>query len=191
MKTLFILFGIILLPLYAASRCSFGCSCINDDSCDYYCRNFTCQESIPLWRNCSGYYVHPRECGIISYCDPQSGFTCQLQKNYGEQCTYSYSCLSDYCDSRTWTCEYKYDTSPWIVPIFLPSLVGLIIFVTFVLVIIRYRARRRALAYYQTPYVVMPSSTPCSYQNACLVGEGSPPPYPGPHAAPLTKTYQS
>ncbi|CAM4860975.1 unnamed protein product [Rotaria socialis] len=84
MKIFFILFIAIILPICAVSRCQFGCTCYDDSNCEYYCNQSICQQAIPLWRKCSGYYIHPRECGLVSYCDPNSGFTCQLQKNYGE-----------------------------------------------------------------------------------------------------------
>jgi hypothetical protein len=59
----------------------------------------------------------------------------------------------------------------------------------FVIIIVR-RQRRRALAYYRSPYVVLPSGNPYSYQNSYIVGETLPPPYPGAIPTSYPKPYQ-
>ncbi|CAF3356418.1 unnamed protein product [Rotaria socialis] len=191
MKIFFILFIAIILPICAVSRCQFGCTCYDDSNCEYYCNQSICQQAIPLWRKCSGYYIHPRECGLVSYCDPNSGFTCQLQKNYGELCTYSYSCLSEYCDYKTNTCQSKYKSSDWLVPIVLPSILVFVMLLITCITVMACRQRRRTLAYCQNPYIILPPDTPYPYQNACTVTEALPPPYPGRILTPAPKTYQS
>ncbi|CAF0826938.1 unnamed protein product [Rotaria sordida] len=190
MKVFFIFFAAIFLPI-CTSRCEYGCTCYNDDTCEYYCSNHICQNQIPLWKKCSGYYTHPRECGTVSYCDPYSNYTCQLQKNYGERCTLSYSCLSGYCNYRTNTCQSKDTPSDWLIPIVLPSVLVVSLIMIFFILIIARRQRRRRLAYYQSPYVVLPPDTCYSYQNSCMVTESSPPPYPGTISPQLPKTYQN
>ena len=178
MRKLFhILVVVVLLPI-CASRCAYDCPCYDDSDCSYYCRNSECQQSIPLWEKCSGYYIHPRECGLVSYCDPNSNYTCQLQKSNGDRCKYSYSCLSGYCDRTTDTCQFKYSSLDWSIRILLPSVLFFVILSVFLVAIIVCRRRRRTLAYYRSPYVVLPAGTPYSDGNSCIVTEASPPPYP-------------
>jgi len=189
-KMLFVFFAIVLMPIGSQALCPYGCSCNDDSDCEYYCDKRMCQLSIPLWSKCSSYYIHPRQCGSVSYCDPNSNYTCQLQKNYGESCTYSFSCLSENCDYRTNTCQLKSSATDWIYPIVLPSVFVSILFIlVFVTIIVR-RQRQRALGYYRSPYVVLPSGNPCSYQNSYIVGETSPPPYPGAIPTSYPKPYQ-
>ncbi len=188
MKTLIVLFTIATLIIYTAARCSYGCTCFNDDACTYYCDGSQCQSDIPLWSRCSGYRIHPRECGLVSYCEPSS-MTCQLQKNNNQWCLYDYSCLSDYCDPRTNTCRYKSSFNAWQYYILIPSLFVTIIFVLFLFIAVRRRQRRFAYVPYHNHCVIAPAGTPYSYQNPCVVGEMPPPPYPGPISTP--KQYPS
>ncbi|CAF1172091.1 unnamed protein product [Rotaria sp. Silwood1] len=190
MKVFFIFFATVFLPI-CTSRCSYGCTCYDDSVCEYYCDHNICQHEIPLWKKCSGYYIHPRECGSVSYCDSKSNNTCQLQKNYGERCEYSYSCLSGYCDHRTDTCQSEYSPSNWVFPIVLPTVIVFTLLMIFFILIVSRRQRRRTLACYQSPYIVLPPDACYSYQNSSIVTESSPPPYPGTISPPLPRTYQS
>ncbi|UJR19684.1 hypothetical protein I4U23_022818 [Adineta vaga] len=187
MKIFFIVFISVLLPMMTDARCSYGCYCIDDSSCDYYCESNMCQNETPLWQKCSGYYSHPRQCGIVSYCDPDSGYTCQLQKNYGESCTYDYSCLSGNCDYKTKTCQSK----PFnlLYPIIIPSIAVFFIIIIILISVTVCRQRMRASALYRAPYVILPSGAPYSYQSPYIVGEVPPPAYPS--ATPTPKPYQS
>ncbi|CAF3382638.1 unnamed protein product [Rotaria sp. Silwood2] len=191
MKIFFIFFAAVFLPI-CTSRCQFGCTCYDDSICEYYCYNYQCHQEIPLWQKCSGYYIHPRECGSVSYCDPNSNYTCQIQKSNGERCQYSYSCLSDYCDYNTKRCQFKNTATNWLLPVVMPSvIVFTLLMIFFILIVVRIQRRRAALAYYQCPYVVLPPNTSYSYQNSSVVTESSPPPYPGAISPPLPKTYQN
>ena len=192
MKMFFVFFAIVLLPINTRALCPYGCSCYDDSPCKYYCENYMCQQATPLWKKCSSYYIHPRQCGDVSYCDPNSNYTCQLQKNYGERCTYSFSCLSGNCDYRTNTCQLKYSPADWLYPAVLPSVIVFILFVLLVALIVARRRRLRALGYYRRPYVVLPSGgSPCSYQNSYMIGETPPPPYPGVRPTSFPKTYEN
>lgn len=92
--------------------CESECPCSNDDPCKYYCENRKCQPQIRYDERCSGYHIHPRECGYY-YCDPDSHNTCQSTKSSGVLCNTSWSCSSDYCDSTLKTCQHKpYPSSP-------------------------------------------------------------------------------
>ncbi|UJR34225.1 hypothetical protein I4U23_021630 [Adineta vaga] len=171
------------------ARCTYGCACSDDSSCEYYCDNGMCQNQVPLWQKCSSYYIHPRQCGSVSYCDPDSSFTCQLKKNYGERCTYSYTCLSDNCDYSSNTCQSKYTPVNLLYPVIIPcAFIFFVVIITIIIVATR-RQRMRAFAYNRSPYVVLPAGTPYSYQNSYFVGDVPPPAYPGAIATP--KPYQS
>lgn len=191
MKSLLIVFTIISLAVYTAALCPVGCTCSDDSSCQYYCNTGLCQSQIPPWGRCSGHYIHPRECGSVSYCDP-STLTCQLQIGNGQWCTYDFSCLSGYCDYSTRTCRNKYINADWQLFILVPILI-VVIFLTLlfvVIIIVRNRQRQRAFTHCPNQYVVLPPHAPCSYQNACMVGEMPPPHYPGPTFTPSQKPYQ-
>jgi hypothetical protein len=186
------LFACVLLPIYTSALSATGNTCYDDSACAYFCSSNECQDALPLWAKCSGNFIHPRECGSSRYCDTMSLYTCQWLKNTGDYCTYSYSCLSGYCDYRTSTCQAKNSNDfNWITPILVPSVIVFVIFITLVSVIIACRRRQRALACYQNPYVVLPSGNPhYSYQNSYCVGEAPPPPYPVAIHAPSPKPYQ-
>jgi hypothetical protein len=188
MKMLSVLLVAVLLPLVADARCTYGCYCVNDDACDYYCENNMCQSQTSLWAKCSSYYIHPRQCGTVSYCDPNSNNTCQLKKNYGQRCTYSYTCLSDYCNPRTSVCETSSLSLGWIIPAVFTSTFVFIVLLVVIIAVVNRQRRLRSLAFYQSPYLVLPSATPYSYQNSYIVGEAPPPAYPG--ALQTPKPYQ-
>ncbi|CAF0857868.1 unnamed protein product [Adineta ricciae] len=187
MKIFFAVFITILLPMMSDARCSYGCSCSDDSPCENYCENNICQNAIPLGQKCSSYYFHPRQCGIVSYCDPDSDYTCQLQKNYGASCTYDYSCLSGNCDYASKTCQSK--SFNFLYPIVIPAVAVFFIIIIIIISVSIRRQRMRALALYRAPYVVLPAGTPYSYQNPYMVAEVPPPAYPG--ATPAPKPYQS
>lgn len=187
MKTLLILFTVLALVISTAARCSYGCYCSSDDTCDYYCSLSMCQRQISLGSTCSGYYVHPRECGSIYYCDPYT-YTCQFQKNYGEYCTYSYTCLSGYCSPSSNTCEIRFSFS-WQLYILVPILAFVIFCVFIIVFIIVCTRQRRASVPYANRCVIVPAGTPYSYQNQSVVGEVPPPSYSASTYPQVGKTY--
>jgi len=189
MKRLFILLTVIWLATYAGALCPSGCACFDDSVCSYYCYNSQCQYYKLIGNLCSGYYVHPRECGSSAYCEP-STWTCQRQKSNGAYCTYDYSCLSGYCDYTRRACGYKY-TIQWQVTILVPVLIVFVVFTLIIVLVIARRRRQRAFMYYQNRSVVLPPATPYSYQNPCAVGEMPPPAYPGATYAPPPTSYQN
>jgi len=169
---------VVLLSSTYSSRCTYGCACSTDDICEYYCENGVCQNSRAPGYTCSGYFIHPRECGTNYYCNPNS-LTCQFKKSTGQWCTDDYWCSTGYCEQNTNTCSTPNSPFDWIGP---ALIVGITSFITltlvFVIILIR-RQRRRALQYCENPYVVLPPEMPYSYQHSCPVGEAPPPPYPG------------
>lgn len=191
MKIFFTLLIAVLLPIGTKSQCQYGCTCYDDSNCAYYCdlNQNTCQRALFPGSRCSGYYIHPRECGDGFYCDSNSGLTCQSQKRNGETCMYSYSCLSGNCDYKTNTCQSNHISPNWLIPILsLSILVFVILFIIFVAIAAR-RQRWQRLQYYRNPYVVLPSGSTYSYQNSCVVTETLPPPYPGTTSTPLPYAY--
>ncbi|CAF0766088.1 unnamed protein product [Adineta steineri] len=191
MKMFLVFLTIALLPVATYARCTYGCSCTNDSPCEYYCENYQCQLPTPLYQKCSPYYTHPRQCGTSRFCDFDSSYTCQPKKTNGERCTYDYACISGNCDSGSRTCQTNYSPINTMLPILLPTVVVFMLLFIVTLSIIARRRRMRALAYYRSPYIVLPSGTPYSYQNSYMVGETLPPPYPGVISTPYPKTYQS
>lgn len=182
-KLLFLLLTVVCLPTASASGCGYGCYCIDDGACAYYCQNNMCQNQLPYGSQCTGYYVHPHECGSLYYCDSTSyPYYCKSLKSEGDYCTTSYSCLSNYCDSSTSTCRYYSSYFIYTVPIAITCVVSTVIFVLVVVLIVRLRRQRRlALAAYRVPCTVVPTpvGVHSSYHNPCLLGEGPPPKYPG------------
>ena len=165
-KPLFITFVLLLLSMMSDARCISGCYCTDDSSCNYYCQNNVCQTSISIGERCSGYYVHPRECGSIAFCDPNSGWTCQYQKSFDTPCTYDYSCLSGNCDYKTKTCQLKSSPVNVLYPIVIPSVIVFFIVIIIIVSVSVRQQRMRALALYRNPRVVIPVGVSYSYQNA-------------------------
>jgi hypothetical protein len=189
-KILFFVFAVALLSSSTYSLCPSGCSCSDDSNCEYYCSGGLCQPQIYQGNPCSGYYIHPRECGSGSYCDPTYR-TCQWKKSYNEWCTDDYWCSTGYCSPRTNTCQSKTSSFDWTNTYLIIGISGgsTLLLVLVIIIIVR-KQRSRAFAYYQNPYVVLPPNTPYSYQNSYFVGETPPPPYPGVASAPAPKPYQ-
>ena len=189
MKNFDILFSVTCFVFSTLAFCpgDVGCQCFTDKDCTYYCSGNTCQPVVPYGNRCSGNALHPKECGSNSFCDPSYGYTCRYQKSSGESCTYSYSCVSNYCDYSTRTCRWGPETYyGWAVPT-IATVIFITVLVTVLLVIIRVRRQRRlAMGCYQNPYVVVPGTAYQSYQHQYPVVENAPPPYPGP-----MRTYQS
>lgn len=188
MKTFSVLLVALVSAIAVDGRCFYGCYCVNDDPCEYYCDRNICQSQTNLWAKCAGQFIHPRQCGSVSYCDSTSNYTCQLQKNYGERCVYSYSCLSGYCDSGSRTCQSAPISFAWILPVAFSSTFVFILVLVVVIIAVNRQRRLRALAFYRSPYLVLPASTPLSYQHSYMVGEAPPPAYPG--VVPTPKPYQ-
>jgi hypothetical protein len=97
--------------------------------------------------------------------------------------------MSKYCDASTNTCRFQY-TTRWKIFILVPCLILFLFFTLFIMAIVMRRRRQQAFTGYQNRCVVLPSGTPCSYQNSCMVGEMPPPPYPGLICATSSKSYQ-
>ncbi len=147
MELLFIFLSTITVITSSVTLCRVGCRCSNDDSCEYYCKNNQCQDSLDHLSECVGHNVHPRECGS-SFCDPFSDYTCQFRKTTGEMCMYDWACYSKYCDSKLQTCQYSPDSwSPTSVPILVTVLVGgvggTLVIVIIVSIIVRIQKRQR------------------------------------------------
>ena len=152
-KILFILFVNVLLPMTRTARCAYGCSCYDDSTCDYYCTNNMCENLKSLGQKCSGYYIHPRECGPASYCDTNSDYTCQSRKSYGEYCTYGYSCASDNCDYTANICQSKRVNLLYVIVI--PSVTVFVIVLIIVISVAICRRRVRRLTLDQAHYVFL------------------------------------
>jgi hypothetical protein len=183
---------VISLVTCIGALCPYGCPCRDDSTCQYYCSQRVCQQVIPYQGKCSGFNIHPQECGFSSFCDPKSDFTCQLKKIYGEDCFYSYSCLSNYCDYRTNTCQSK-DMSnfAWMTSYLLPSVVFFGVLMVIIALLVRHRQRQRARAYFTNPYVILPPNRPYSYQNSFpALTEVSPPAYSQVTSTAYPKPYQ-
>ena len=185
MKLVFSVLLIVVLSTVVTGRCQYGCSCFSDNDCDYYCNLGMCQNVIPYNGRCSGYYIHPRECGSSSYCDLNSGSTCQFKKSDGQYCSNSYSCISGYCDYIRNVCgtDSSFYYYPWVTPVIVSSVL-ISVFIILLIVLVRVRHQRRfARTVYANPYVVPPTVAVPSYQNSYPIVEDYPPPYPGPTAS--------
>ena len=192
MTTLLTFLTIFSLASCIGALCPYGCSCRDDSPCQYYCSQYVCQQAIPYQGKCSGFNIHPQECGFSSFCDPKSQFTCQFKKTYGEDCVYSYSCLSNYCDYRTNTCQSK-DTSnfAWMTSYLIPGVVFIAVIMMIIALLVRHRQRQRARAYCNYPYVVLPPNRPYSYQNSFpALSEVPPPAYAQVTSPAYPKPYQ-
>ena len=76
MELRFIFLSIITVITSSDTLCRVGCPCLNDNSCEYYCNDYICQDRRDYDSTCMGHNIHPRECGS-SFCDPSSNYTCQ------------------------------------------------------------------------------------------------------------------
>lgn len=167
---------LVLLPIDVISLCPSGCYCNFDSTCSYYCEFNQCQPQIANGDRCSGHYVHPNECGSISYCDSTT-FTCRYQKSTGSYCSYSYECSSGYCDFYSNTCDYSYfhvNILSWLIPTIVGGAVFIIIIIIIAVVV---QARRRRMYAASTIYQTARAPAIRSYQGSYPVIEPNPPSY--------------
>ncbi len=187
MKRLFIflvVLAMIFIPLNCITLCEKDCPCADDNPCKYYCENRKCQPEIRYESRCSGYHVHPRECGY-NYCDPDSGRTCQFKKSTGVMCNTSWSCSSDYCDLTLKTCQYKpyspdspdsSSDSKILLYTLVPACAFIYIFGAMI-ILKKYVYNRRLAFVHQAQNTVIATNPVYTIQNANVCEESSPPAY--------------
>jgi hypothetical protein len=134
-------FVLLLLPLITTARssCEYNCPCSDDSICAFYCDNGRCQYSIPIYQNCSGYPIHPRECGPHRWCNRLTK-RCEYGTADYFGCQYNYECLSGSCGEKGWCVPNKVHASTVV-----PSVIAGVLFLTLIIVIIIYQKRIAAL----------------------------------------------
>jgi hypothetical protein len=159
---------LLLLPLTTTARnlCVYNCTCSDDSSCEFYCSNGQCQYSIPLFQQCSGYQIHPRECGTFQWCNPLTK-QCERAKSVYYNCQYNYECISGYCSVKTGDCRQRPDPP---IGTIIPSVIAGTLFLVIIIIIIIYQKRIATLKKHS-----INAST--NNPNVCSNAETKPPPY--------------
>ncbi len=163
----FILLLLSLATATAHRSCVFNCTCTDDSSCKFYCSNGRCQYSIPLFEPCSGYQIHPRECGKFQWCN-SSTKQCERKKSSNHFCQYDYECLSDHCNKKG-LCK-KESEEEGDMGATIPSAIAGILFLMLIIVIIIYQKRIAELKRSSTAVTII-------NPRAGINTEMKPPPY--------------
>ncbi|CAF0776692.1 unnamed protein product [Didymodactylos carnosus] len=197
MWNLLLINSIVILFILASdlsALCPDGCPCYDDSRCQYYCKDGECQPQKYEGYSCSGMDIHPRECGSVSYCDKDRGYTCRFQRSENGDCDYDYMCWSHlYCDKKSKTCKYRYGTG-FVLSIILPILGGILL-ISFIIFFVQQYYRRKRLR--QSAFAGQPGlNQPYAVYNhnqtmmpmAPTYGETAPPPYTYPQQPPRQKS---
>ena len=178
MKLLLITFSTIIPIINSIAPCQLGCTCSNDDSCEYYCQSYKCQEGLYYGSKCMGHYIHPRECHI-GFCDPLANYTCRFKKFTGVMCSGDYACYSEYCDLTLGTCQYKSkdSSSSKLTLILLGSIGGPIILMTAVTIIYACVKKRLRNPILEPVHIIVATIHVRAEENEPTVQESLPPSY--------------